>query len=342
MRNTYLLLLLAILGCKQTTKEEVPDEHDIQSVLLNEGSIEVLDPRMSTIVSKEAAIEVLAEGHEWAEGPVWIEDQQMLLYSDIPRNAVFSWTEEEGSKIYLEPSGFMGEDFLGSEPGSNGLLLDADGRLILCQHGERRVARMESTLDDPKPLFSIVIDNYKGSRLNSPNDAVFKSNGDLYFTDPPYGLPQRMTDPEKELSFQGVYKHNVDGELHLLTDELSRPNGIAFSPDEKILYVANSDPEMAIWKAFDVEKDGSLSNGRIFYDVTDRVPNEKGLPDGLKVNDEGIIFATGPGGVLIFHPDGTELGIIRTGQATANCAFNADQSELFITADMYLLRVDLR
>ena len=341
----FLLSTVLITGCKKAEITSVPESMKVTRTqdlsTLPGGYIEVLDPGLDAVISKETQIEILAENHEWTEGPLWIESEQMLLYSDIPRNAIYVWKEGEEASIYLQPSGFSGENFAGAEPGSNGLLLDMDGMLVLCQHGDRRIARMKNPITKPEPSYATIIDQYESKRLNSPNDAIFKSNGDLYFTDPPYGLPEQMEDPEKELSFQGVYKLDTAGNLTLLTDELTRPNGIAFSPDEKTLYVANSDPGMAIWKAFDVNEDGSISNGRVFFDATDRVPNEKGLPDGLKVDSDGIIYATGPGGVFIFNPQGELMGLIGTGQATANCALNTDQTVLFITADMYLLRVKL-
>jgi gluconolactonase len=201
---------------------------------------------------------------------------------------------------------------------------------------------MDAPLSSPEPIFTTLADNFEGKRLNSPNDGCYDSKGNLYFTDPPYGLVENVDDPAKELDFQGVYKLAKDGTLTLLTKELSRPNGIAFSPDGKTLYVANSDPERAIWMSFDVLPDGTIDQGNVFFDVTDKVDKELGLPDGMKVNSKGYIFATGPGGVFIFNPEGKHLGTIKTTQATANCAFNTDETELYITADMFLLRVDLQ
>jgi gluconolactonase len=204
------------------------------------------------------------------------------------------------------------------------------------------VAVMNALLSDPAPDFMTLAGHFEGKRLNSPNDAVYHSNGDLYFTDPPYGLENGVDDPGKELDFQGVYVLKKDGTLVLLTSELSRPNGIGFSPDEKTLYVANSDPERAIWMAFDVLAEGTLGEGRVFFDVTHLAAREKGLPDGLKVHSSGALFATGPGGVFIFNPDGKHLGTIKTTEATANCAFDETESSLYITADMYLQRVRLK
>jgi gluconolactonase len=298
------------------------------------GKIERKDPRFDKLIAKDAKLEKLAEGFEWSEGPVWVRDGGFLLFSDIPRNSVMKWKEGQGISLYLKPSGYTGVVQYGKEPGSNGLTLDAEGRLISCEHGDRRVSRME-TKGGKKTL----VDSYQGKRLNSPNDLVYKSNGDLYFTDPPYGLPENVDDPRKELDFQGVYRLSKDGVVTLLTKEMTRPNGIGFSPDEKTIYVANSDPKKAVWMAYDVKEDGTLGQGRVFFDATSWVDKKEGLPDGLKVDQQGNLFATGPGGVHVYAADGTHLGSIDTGEATANCAFGDDGSVLYITADMYLCRI---
>lgn len=312
-----------------------------QDVLRTIGSIERYDAELNKLIPENAEIQILAEGFEWSEGPVWLEAQECLIFSDIPPNRIYKWSEETGIELYLEPSGYTGTEDRAGELGSNGLLLDAGGALILCQHGDRRVARMDATLSDPEPKFTTLAGQFEGKRLNSPNDACYDSNGNLYFTDPPYGLEGNEDDPAKELDFQGVYLLSSSGDLHLLTKELSRPNGIGLSPDESKLYVANSDPEDAIWMVYDVQPGGVISNPSVFFDATDKVGAEMGLPDGLKVSRGGYIFATGPGGVLIFNPEGKLLGTIKTTQATANCALNLNETTLYITADMYLLRVDL-
>jgi len=331
------ILALILLSCK-----EKPPIKASEVNYLEEASIEMLDSELNKIMDTEQKIEILAEGHDWTEGPLWLESEQSLLYSDIPRNTVYSWNADTGVKEYLKPSGFVGDNFQGSEPGSNGLLLNHDEELVLCQHGDRRVVKMNSSLSDPKPEFTILADHYLGKRFNSPNDAVFDKAGNLYFTDPPYGLPKVMEDPEKELDFQGVFRLDTTGAYQLISKELTRPNGIAFSPDEATLYVANSDPEKAIWMEYDLDESGKVSSEKLFFDATHLVKLEKGLPDGLKVNGKGYIFATGPGGVFIFSPAGKHLGSIKTGQATSNCAFNADESVLFMTADSYVLRVSLK
>ena len=197
---------------------------------------------------------------------------------------------------------------------------------------------MTAPLSTPAPEFEPVATRWEGKRFNSPNDAIFRSNGDLYFTDPPYGLTGKMGDPEKEIDFQGVYRVTPSGEVTLLTSEMSRPNGIAFSPDERTLYVANSDPERAVWMAFPVLEDGTLGEGRVLFDATHLVPDLPGLPDGLAVDVEGHLFATGPGGVLVLAPDGQFLGTILTGRPTSNCTFGGDGRTLYVTADESLLR----
>ena len=302
------------------------------------GTIERLDPRFDRLVPADARVERIAEGFDWSEGPVWDKNRGCLLFSDVPLNTVFQWQDGKGVSVFLKPSGYTGTTPRGGEPGSNGLLMDAQGRLVLCQHGDRRVARL-----DPENKFTTLADRYMGKRFNSPNDGVYKSNGDLYFTDPPYGLLGLNKDPAKELDFNGVYRISAaDGTVTLLTKEMTFPNGIALSPDEKTLYVANSDPAKAIWMAFPVKDDGTIGPGRVFADVTSSVsPAKKGLPDGMKVDASGNLFATGPGGVLVFSPDGTHLGTFATGEATANCGWGKDGSVLYITADMYIGRVRL-
>ena len=299
------------------------------------GFIERLDPAFDSLVPAGTKIEVLASGFEWSEGPVWVPRGSFLLFSDIPRNQIVKWKEGEGISVFMQPSGYTGKPrFSGSEPGTNGLTLDREGRLVMCCHGDRAIKRVEKD-----GSITVLVDRYQGKRLNSPNDLVYHSNGDLYFTDPPYGLPKQFDDPARELDFCGVYRLRPDGQLTLLTREMTRPNGIAFSPDEKTLYVAQSDPKAAIWKAFPVKEDGTLGQSRVVYDATKWVGKRPGLPDGMAVDTEGNLWATAPGGVLVMRPDGKLLGRISTGERTANCTFGEDGRTLFITADMYLCRV---
>lgn len=299
------------------------------------GQIERFDPRLDQLVAPDATIEKLAEGFQWAEGPVWIPADRQVLFSDIPNNAVMRWSEAQGLAVFLKPAGYTGKEPRGGESGTNGLTLDRQGRLVMCQHGDRRVVRVEKD-----GTWTTLVDRYEGKRLNSPNDLVFKSNGDLYFTDPPYGLAKGPDDPARELPFCGVYRVTPDGKVTLLTDKLTRPNGLAFSPDEKTLYVAQSEPDKAVWTAFDVLPDGTLGPGRLFFDATPSVREKlPGLPDGLKIDRRGNLFATGPGGISVFSPDGKLLGRINTGVPTSNCCFG--DGYLYMTANQWLCRVKL-
>lgn len=305
--------------------------------------IEILDDSALELINQDAEIKVIGEGFKWTEGTLYIEDGDYLLFSDIPNNTVFKIDAKGQLSTFLKPSGFLGGSDYGNEPGSNGLLLNKKKELVLMQHGERRVAKMKTSIDNPKPEYEAVVDSFEGKRFNSPNDGVFDSAGNLYFTDPPYGLPKQMEDPNKELDFQGVYCLKTSGEL-VLIDKLTRPNGIALSPDEGTLYVAVSDPEHAVWYQFDLTESGKTENKKIFYDATHLIGQEgqQGLPDGMKIHSSGNLFATGPGGLFIFDQSGKPIARIHTGQATANCAFSTDEKRLFLAADDYVLEVALK
>jgi gluconolactonase len=298
-----------------------------------------LDPRFDKLVPKDAKVETIARGFIWTEGPVWVKDGGYLLFSDIPNNVVMKWQEGKGTSKFLHPSGYTGKTPRGGkpgdEPGSNGLTLDAQGRLTLCEHGDRRVSRVEK--DGSKTTLA---DKYMGKRFNSPNDLVYHSNGDLYFTDPPYGLPKGADDPAREMDYCGVFLLKKNGTLILLTKEMTRPNGIALAPDEKTLYVANSDFGQPVWMSFPVKGDGTLGKGKVFVDGSTWVKEKRpGLPDGMKVDVDGNLWATGPGGVWVFTPDGAVLGNIDTGTNTANCAFGDDGSMLYIAANHDMCRM---
>ena len=306
------------------------------------GWIEQTDPALRSLVKKDAHIQVIADGLDWSEGPLWIESKKMLLFSDVPQNIIYKWTEKDGKQTYLTPSGYTGTTPRGGETGSNGLLLDPEGSLVICQHGDRRMARMDAPLDKPKAAFITVAGGYKGKKFDSPNDAVYHRNGDLYFTDPPYGLEQREKDPHKEAPYQGVYRVSKGGEITLLTDTITRPNGLAFFPGHTQMLIANSDPDKPYWYIFDVDKAGLPTNGKIFYDASTASKTAGGLPDGLKIDRNGNVFATGPGGVWIFNRSGKLLGKIRTKSLASNCSFSADERTLYVTADMYVLKINLR
>ena len=299
------------------------------------GRLERLDPAFDRLVAPGTPIEVLGDGYDWSEGPAWDRRTGRLFFSDIPRNVIHVWQRGRGVSVFRRRIGYTGDPARGGrEPGTNGLAFDAKGRLVMCCHGDRCLKRLE-----PDGSVTVLQSRYQGKRFNSPNDLVLHSSGALYFTDPPYGLPRGADDPSRELDFCGVYRLRKDGTAELLWKQMTRPNGIAFSPDEKTLYVAQSDPKAALWMAFPVKPDGTLARPRVFADATADVGKRPGLPDGMAVDVEGNIWATGPGGVWVLSDQGKCLGRILTGQATANCTFGEDGRSLFITADRYLCRV---
>lgn len=302
------------------------------------GRVERLEPELDRYVTADTPIEVLAGGFTWTEGPVWVSDDRggHLLLSDIPRNTIFRWSAKRGVEPFMEPSGYTGVSYYGLEPGSNGLAIDPQGRLTLCEHGDRRV----SVLTDGGGKLTLA-DRYQGKRLNSPNDLVFDADGVMYFTDPPYGLPERAEDPRRELDFCGVYRLDPNGKLTLLTKELDRPNGIGLSPDGQTLYVAQSDPARPIWMAYPLLDNNTLAAGRLLHDASENIEEFPGLPDGLAVAPDGTIFGSGPGGIYVITPQGKLIGRLITGGRTSNCAFGGD-GYLYITADKNLCRIRLK
>ena len=323
MRLAVLLFPLAIaVACGGPDEPAAPGA----------GAILRVDPRLDALVPADARIEKLADGFVFTEGPVWIQSESRLLFSDVRANAIYQWTEAEGASAFIDPV-FEGDVTGRRSVSSNGLTLDAEGRLIICEHGNRLISRLEA--DGTR---TTLVDNYQGGRLNSPNDAVYSTDGWLYFTDPPYGLEGLEESPMRELDFNGIYRLSPDGELELLFADQTRPNGIALSPDERTLYVANSDADDKVWYAYDLGDDG-LSNQRVFYDVNDQTA--PGAADGMTVDLAGHIFATGPGGVWIFAPDGTHLGTIQLDEVVANAAWGDDGRTLYMTASTGLYRIRL-
>jgi len=299
--------------------------------------VERLSPELDALVEADAKVEVLASGYKWSEGPVWLGGA--VLFSDVPNNVIWKWQEGAGVTEFLRPSGYTGTVARGGEPGSNGLVVDSKGALLLCQHGDRRIARF----DAKKRKFETIVERFEGKRFNSPNDLVVRATGDLYYTDPTYGLPEHEQDPTREIPWSGVYRRSATGKVTLLDKELTFPNGLAFSPDGRTLYVSQSDPTSALWMAYELDSHGAVGKRRVFFDATSLVKaGKKGLPDGLKVDRHGNLFATGPGGVLVFSPAGTHLGTIVTGEPTANCAFGDQGRTLYMTAHDKLLRIQLK
>src|SRR5215831_14412128 len=296
MKKVLVVCATALLfACNNNTEPSTKSTELSTDKYKKTGTIERLDSAVNDILGKDAQPEIIAEGFDWSEGPVWVESQKMLLFSDVPRDTIFKWTEEKGKEVYLTPSGYTDPTPRGGEMGSHGLTLDKDGHLILTQCGNRQIARMDAPFDKPAPKYISLANNYQGKKFNSPNDVVVNSQGEIFFTDPPYGLEKQMDDPKKEIPFQGVYKVKKNGQVLLLVDSLTRPNGIAFLPGETQLIISNSDPQKANWYIFDVIGD-SLKNGRIFFSVTGYDKSLKGLPDGMKIDKNGNVIATGPGG----------------------------------------------
>lgn len=301
------------------------------------GEVVKVDPALDALLAPDAKMEVVASGLNWSEGPVWSKELGAVLFSDVPENHVLKWKEGEGMSVYLKPSGYTGILPYSKEPGSNGLTFNAKGELCSCEHGDRRVSVL--TKGGGKRTLA---DNFEGKRFSSPNDLCFDKAGNLYFTDPPYGLPKGPADTEnRQLEWNGVYRVTPDGKVALLTKEMTFPNGIALSPDEKTLYVAQSDGKAPLWKAFPVNADGTLGTSRVLADVTAMAQSGKyrGSCDGMKVDTAGNIWATGPGGVHIMTPDGKLLGRIETFMANGNCCFGDDGSTLYICADAFLCRI---
>ena len=301
---------------------------------------EFFDPMFNQLIDTSAQFEVIGEGYAWSEGPVWVEEQQILLFSDLPNNVIYKWKDGEGITEYLKPAGYTGQQQRGGQKGSNGLILGRNESLIIAQHGDRRIARMDAPLTSPKPNFVTITDSFNDKKLNSPNDLVQHSNGGIYFTDPPYGIEEGNGDQSQQLAFQGVYYLAPSGKLHLVTDKLSRPNGIALSPDERTLYVSNSDRSNPVWMAFDVHTDGLTSNGRIFMDASGI--EGPGVPDGMTVDLMGNIYATGPGGIWVMSSEGKVLGHIKMTKAVSNCKIGNNGKILYVTGGNRVLRIPLK
>lgn len=329
--NLRTLLLPAVLSFTAAALADDPVPRPVMGAIVKE------DAALDALLDPDAKLEVLVNGLNWSEGPVWSKELGAVLFSDVPENHVLKWKEGDGMSVYLKPSGYTGILPYSREPGSNGLTFNAKGELCSCEHGDRRVSVL--TKGGGKRTLA---DNFEGKRFNSPNDLCFDKAGNLYFTDPPYGLPKGPGDKEnRELDWNGVYRVTPDGKVTLLTKEMTFPNGIALSPDEKTLYVAQSDGKAALWKAFPVNADGTLGASRVLADVTamSQIGKFKGGCDGLKVDQSGNIWATGPGGVHIMTPEGKLLGRIETYMPNGNCCFGDDGSTLYICADAFLCRI---
>ena len=309
------------------------------------GNVRRLDPALDNLISPSAKVEKVAGGFGFTEGPLWVRRDGSLLFSDLPNNAIMQWTQDGKVTVFRKPV-FAGPYPAGAQIGANGLTLDPEGFLISAEHGNRRIARTE-LVRNREPVYggplTVLADHYKGKQLNSPNDVISKRNGDIYFTDPPglyRNFPEGPGAPSQELDFNGLYRISAAGKLELLARDIPFPNGLAFSPDEKKLYVSNTRPEKK-WMVYDLKPDGGISNGRVFLDMT-KEPGQ-GVPDGMKVDEEGNLYATGPGGVLVISAKAKQLGTIELPEIPSNCTFgDADGQTLFITARTSVYRIRLK
>jgi gluconolactonase len=346
-KNGVFLLLLAcfaVEACNNNAAVNEKKDSSAMAELAKDSSrrIQILDPEALTVLDSTAVIEQIAEGFKWSEGPAYSSEGNYLLFSDVRANKIFKWEEGKGAVVYLEPSGNSGGEARSNEPGSNGLLIDKNGKLILCQQGFRRVARMKTSLNDPRTEFDVIASSYQGKKFNSPNDLVYAANGNLYFTDPPYGLKKGIKDSTKEIPFQGVYLVRPGGKVVLVTDKVSYPNGIALSPDNKYLYISNSDSENKEWIRYELNDEGLIAKDTLFYRVSAEEGKVPGNPDGMKVDSKGYIFATGPGGVWIFNPGCKLIARIYTGQLTSNCYIDQLHRMLYMTCDSLVMRVKIK
>jgi gluconolactonase len=329
-------MVLIVSSCSSSNKPEASPSATAPAATTQHdaGSIVRLEPALDQIVPKDATVEKLAGGFQFIEGPLWRSQEQALWFSDVVGNVVRQWSPSGEVKVLIEKAGGdPGPVPPGGFVGPNGEIADKNGEVLICQHAARRIVRVAKDLQ-----MTALVERYKGKRFNSPNDLVYRSDGALYFTDPPYGLAKQDEDPAKEIPFNGVYRLR-NGKLDVVVKDLSRPNGIAFSPDQRVLYVANSDEKRKIWMRYDVAEDGTVKGGRVFFDVT--AEKEDGLPDGMKVDSQGNIYATGPGGIWVFSPDGKHLGTIKPRETPANCNWGDDGKSLYITAQTGLYRIKL-
>jgi gluconolactonase len=337
-------LIIVMAACNGHTATTEKKDSVVSAPAMSESPkhISILDAEGLNLLDSTATIEVIAEGYKWTEGPVYVSDSDYLLFSDVPANRIYKWKQGNGASIYLEPSGYTGTIPKEKEPGSNGLVIDKNRKLVLCQQGNRQIGRMKSPLNKPKAVFETIVSSYQGKKFNSPNDAVYALNGNLYFTDPPYGLENGVKDSTKEIPFQGVFLVKPGGKAVLVTDKVSYPNGIALSPDNKILYISNSDSDNKEWMKYELNEQGLVARESVFYRVSADEGKLPGSPDGMKVNARGYIFATGPGGIWLFNPAGKVLGRIYTGELTSNCYIDQVHNMLYMTCKSYVMRVKLK
>jgi gluconolactonase len=334
-----MLFACSGVGCAATPPAAPAAAPPAAPTTIAEAKIDRWDPAMDAIVPKDWKIEKLAEGFGWAEGPIWVKSGGYLLFTDVPGNKMWKWSDKGGLEKFLDPSGAASVDLtIWREAGANGLaILDAN-TILLADTGNRGIQKLDLKSKKKTPVAM----TFEGKKFASPNDVTRMKNGVLFFTDPPYGFKKFDEAPEREIKFNGVYRVAKDGTVTVIEKELHRPNGVALSPDERTLYVAQSEPTKAIIMAYSLDADGNVTDKKLFHDATDLVAKDApGLPDGLTVSSDGTIFTSGPGGILVLSKEGKRLGRIRNGKATANCKFGDDGKTLYLTSHNILARIRL-
>lgn len=336
---TAFLCLIYLYSCQNNTSKSATEDNETDPQLSSFVEVEFLNEEAKDLIDEDVESTLLADGLIWSEGPLWIDEKEMLLFSDIPENIIYKWTEKDGLTEYLKPAGLTSDGPKGREPGSNGLILNHEGKLVICQHGDHAVSIMEAAIESPEVKFNVLAKEYQGKRLNSPNDLIVDSRGQYYFTDPDYGLAR---EEDKELSFNGVFKIDNSGKLELLIDTISHPNGIALSPDEQFLYITNSNHNSPVLYKYRLNPQGDIEEGGVFFDFKPLLDKGPGGPDGFKIDSHGNIYTSGPGGVWVINSEGKLLARIITEDRVSNCALSEDEKTLYITNTDKVLRVKLR
>lgn len=346
MRNLFFSIgictLLSSMSCMNSSNNTNQDNVGQQSgdnSSFSAVEVEILNDKAKGILDEKVEGAVIADKFIWSEGPLWIDDKEMLLFSDVPANVIYLWTQEEGLSEYLKPAGMTTAHEHDKEPGPNGLILNHQGELVICQHGDHALSIMDAPIENPQVKFKVLASKYQGKRLNSPNDVIIDKKGQYYFTDPDYGLAKIE---DKELSFNGVFKIDKAGKLKLLIDSISHPNGLAFSPDEQNLYIANSNHDSPVIYKYRLDQNGDILDGGVFFDFKPLLDRGPGGPDGFKVDSNGNIYTSGPGGVWIINQEGEPLARLITENRVSNCALSKDEKTLFVTNTDKVLKIKLK
>ncbi len=342
---TSISILLFIFFCSSCGSANNPEKSNRNTSKNSAaGNVEIYDSSALKLIDSNATIEVIGQNYNWSEGPVWVPVLHALLFSDVKENKIYKWTQVDTPVVYLQPSGYTDTALRNGENGANGLTLDTNGRLLLCQSGNRQIARMNAALTSPAPSYTVLSASFNGKKFNSPNDLVADNKNNIYFTDPTYGLPDGENDKTRELPFEGVFRISAGGKTTLLIDSIPRPNGVALSLDEKILYIASSDAANPKWYAYNLGIDGNILSGGVLLDAAplkEKATVKQG-PDGMKIDKFGNLFCAGPDGINIISPAGKRVALIKIYvRRVSNCAFNDTKDVLYITADDCVLKVKL-